>query len=141
VCMFQSNPFQNNPFQNNPFQNSLFQNMRLMSLAALFAALFVVAMPAAIADGYGNQVVDKFSRGFANSLTGWLELPKNIVNTTKQDNIGMGLTVGLVKGLAHTVGRTVVGVLELVTFFIPNKPVVQPTYAWDFDKNTSYSSP
>jgi len=116
--------------------------MRFMSLAALFAALFVVAMPVtASADNYGNQVVDKFSRGFANSVTGWLELPKNIVNTTKKDNIGLGLTVGLVKGLAHSVGRTVVGAVELVTFFIPNKQYVQPTYAWDFSKETTYGSP
>jgi len=120
----------------------MFQSMRLMCVAVLFSALFVVAMPAtASANDYGNQVVDKFSRGFSNTLTGWLELPKNIVNTTKQDNVGLGLTVGLVKGLAHSVGRTVVGAVELVTFFIPNKQFVQPKYAWDFSKETTYGSP
>ena len=124
------------------FESTSFQNMRFMSFAALVAALCVFAMPVtASADNYGNQVVNKFSRGFANTLTGWLELPKNVVNTTKQDNIGLGLTVGLVKGLVHSVGRTVVGAVELVTFFIPNKEVVQPRYAWDFSKETSYGSP
>ncbi len=119
----------------------MFQNMRLMSLTALFAALFVIAMPSAMANDYGNQVVDKFSRGFVNTLTGWVELPKNVVNTSKKDNIGLGLTVGLLKGVAHSVGRTVVGAVELVTFFIPNEQVVAPRYAWDFSKETTYGSP
>ncbi|MDQ6988211.1 MAG: exosortase system-associated protein, TIGR04073 family [Mariprofundaceae bacterium] len=119
----------------------MFLHMRLMSFAALFATLFVIAMPAAMANDYGNQVVDKFSRGFANTLTGWVELPKNVVNVTKKQNIGMGLTVGLLKGIAHSVGRTVVGAVELVTFFVPNEQFVEPRYAWDFSKETTYGSP
>jgi len=119
----------------------MFQNMRLMSLATLFAALFVIAMPSAMANDYSDQVVDKFSRGFANTLTGWVELPKNVVNVSKEQNIGMGLTVGLLKGIAHSVGRTVVGAVELVTFFVPNKQVVEPRYSWDFSKETTYGSP
>ncbi|MDX8392148.1 MAG: exosortase system-associated protein, TIGR04073 family [Mariprofundaceae bacterium] len=123
------------------FQNTQFRNMRLMSLAAVFAALFVFSMPVAMANDYGNQVVDKFSRGAANTLTGWVELPKNIVNTSTKDNIGLGLTIGLLKGVVHSVGRTVVGAVELVTFFIPNNQIVQPKYVWKtFDKDTNYDS-
>jgi len=114
---------------------------RTMSLAAMFAALFIVALPSAMAEDYGSGVVDKFSRGFANTATGWVELPKNIVNTTKKDNIGYGLTVGLVMGVVHTVGRTVVGAVELVTFFIPSQEFVEPRYVWEpFDKDTTYGS-
>lgn len=119
----------------------MFQMMRLFSLPAMFAAVFMLAVPTAMANDYGNQVVDKFSRGFVNTVTGWVELPKNIVNTSKQQNVGMGLTVGLIKGVAHTVGRTVVGAVELVTFFIPNPEFVHPKYVWKpFEKDTTYGS-
>lgn len=119
----------------------MFQSYRGMSLATLFAVLFLFSIPSAMADNYGSQVADKFARGFANTVTGWVELPKNISNTTKESNIGMGLTVGLAKGVMHTVGRTVVGAVELVTFFIPSPEYVRPRYVWDpFDKETTYGS-
>ena len=114
---------------------------RSMSMAALFAALFIVAMPSAMANDYTDQVTDKFARGFANTVTGWVELPKNIVNTSKEDDVGMGLTVGLVKGVLHAVGRTVVWAVELVTFFIPNPEFVEPRYVWEpFEKDTTYGT-
>jgi putative exosortase-associated protein (TIGR04073 family) len=119
---------------------SMYQRVRAMSLVTLFAAMFVVATPA-IASDYTNQVVDKFSRGFANTVTGWVELPKNIVNTSEQSNVGMGLTVGLAKGIMHTVGRTVVGAVELATFFIPSPEYVHPRYVWQpFNKETTYGT-
>ena len=119
----------------------MFQSFRMMSLATLFAALFVVALPSAMASDYTTGVADKFSRGFANTVTGWVELPKEISNTSKKENIGMGLTVGLAKGGMHTIGRTVVGALELVTFFVPSPEYVQPRYVWDpFDQETTYGA-
>jgi len=120
-------------------EGCMFYAFRTISLATLFAALFVVFVPAVIADDYGNQVGDKFVRGFANTATGWVELPKNIVNTTKKDNLAYGLTVGLVMGVVHTVGRTVVGAVELVTFFVPTPEYLDPRFAWEpFEKDTSY---
>jgi len=119
----------------------MIHGFRTMSLATLFAALFVLSVPSAMANDYGSQVADKFSRGLANTVTGWVELPKNIVNTSKESNVGMGITVGLVKGVLQTVGRTVVGAVELVTFFIPSPEYVQPRYVWDpFDKDTTYGT-
>lgn len=117
----------------------MFQSYRMMSLATLFAALFLVAVPSAMASEYTTGVADKFSRGFANTVTGWVELPKEISNTSKESNIGMGLTVGLAKGVMHTIGRTVVGVVELVTFFVPNREYVHPRYVWNpFEEDTTY---
>lgn len=117
----------------------MFQSFRSMSLVTLFAAFFLVAIQPAAANDYTTQITDKFARGFANTVTGWVELPKEISNTSKASNIGMGLTVGLVKGIMHTVGRTVVGAVDLVTFFVPSPEYVHPRYVWDpFDRETTY---
>ena len=51
----------------------------------------------------------------------------------------IGITYGTVKGVFHTVGRTVVGALELGTFFMPSDEVVQSTYVWeDASEETTY---
>jgi putative exosortase-associated protein (TIGR04073 family) len=114
---------------------------RTMSLVSLFVALCMVTAPAAMADDYGNLIANKFASGLANTATGWMELPKNIVNTSQKQNIGLGVTVGLVKGVAHTVGRTVVGAFELATFFIPTPEYIHPRYVWaTFDMDTTYGA-
>jgi len=119
------------------------QRIRLAALPAMFALMFVLGSPlAAAGDNYGTQVADKFGRGLANAATGWLELPKNMVNTSKESNAFIGLTWGTVKGALHTVGRTAVGAVELATFFIPNGEFAHPTYVWtDFSQETTYGAP
>jgi len=90
---------------------------------------------------YSDGVVDKFSRGFANTATGWMELPKNIVNESRASNVGYGITLGLFQGVIHTVGRTLIGVVELGTFFIPNAAFIHPRFVWSpLEENTSYGS-
>lgn len=126
----------------------MLKKAHVLSWAMLFAVLSVSFVPRAMADGsYGMRVTKKFDRGMANTLTGWLELPKNIFNTSNQHNIVVGLTWGCLKGMVYTVGRTAVGVVELTTFFIPNKEIVHPTYAWsgffnglmaDYNRDTSF---
>lgn len=77
--------------------------------------------------------------GFANALTGWIELPKNVVLTGKKEGPIYGATIGLAMGVMHTVGRSLVGVLDAATFFIPTKPSVTPHFIWqDFSRETSY---
>lgn len=106
--------------------------------AAVFAMMFAFATPS-MADDYGSDVGAKLGRGVVNTATGWVEIPKNIVNESNESNVAMGLTWGLVKGIFQTVGRTAVGVVELVTFFIPNEEIVHPTYAWDpMEQETTY---
>ena len=80
--------------------------------------------------GYGQGYIamssEKFVTGVTNAATGFLELPKNIILTTQEENIVHGMTIGLVSGVMHTVGRTVIGVFDVATFLIPTPPSIQP---------------
>jgi putative exosortase-associated protein (TIGR04073 family) len=88
------------------------------------------AAPQELVDGMAN----KLARGTANVATGWLEFPKQIVKTSKQEGLAKGLTVGAVKGLGMTLFRTVSGVGETLTFFIAYPgfydPLFDPPYVW-----------
>lgn len=88
---------------------------------------------------YGAQIGLKTASGFANIATGWLEIPKNIINTTNDTNIIWGIFGGTFKGAVVTVGRMGTGVADLVTFPLPTKPIARPTFIWqDFDIDTSF---
>lgn len=90
-------------------------------------------------DSYPVETVDKLSGGVTNILSSWLEIPKNVINTTNEANLLFGLTGGLLKGFINTGGRFLVGVVEIVTFPVPTKPVTQPVLVWDdFDASTTY---
>ncbi|MDX8391805.1 MAG: exosortase system-associated protein, TIGR04073 family, partial [Mariprofundaceae bacterium] len=97
--------------------------------------------PVAWADDYGAQSAGKFARGIANLATGWLEVPKNIGNESRDRNVGVGLTYGTLKGGVHAVGRTLVGAVDTATFFIPGDSFVHSNYVWDdFDHETTYGA-
>lgn len=92
--------------------------------------------------GYNNYISTsskKLVTGIANTATGFMELPKNIILTTQRESIVHGLTFGLASGVMHAVGRTVIGVFDVATFWIPTPPSVQPAYIWDdFSVESSY---
>ena len=77
---------------------------------------------------------DKLVRGLANVCLGFLEIPRNIHNTTQEDSVLAGWTVGVGKGLGYTLLRMGVGVYEVVTFPFPAPkdfmPVITPEYVW-----------
>ncbi len=109
-----------------------------IALAVAAAAVFAFGSPAMAGD-YANDSGAKFTRGLANAATGWGEIPKNIALESAESNALVGITYGTVKGAFQTVGRTVVGALELGTFFIPSDEVVQSTYVWEnTDEETTY---
>jgi putative exosortase-associated protein (TIGR04073 family) len=88
---------------------------------------------------YGGKVGRKASSAFANLTTGWLEIPKNMINTSNQSNVFYGIVGGLFKGVVNMAGRLGVGVADLITIPIPTKPIAYPVYIWeDFDVDTSY---
>ena len=81
-----------------------------------------------------SDAFTKLGRGVANTLTGWVELPKNIYKTSVDENAFSGLTVGLCKGAGMTIVRTGAGIYEIATFPFPVpenfKPVLEPEYVF-----------
>jgi putative exosortase-associated protein (TIGR04073 family) len=89
--------------------------------------------------GYLAGFTSRVSQGFANTTTSFIEIPKNVVNITHDQNILLGSTWGLLRGVAHTVTRTVLGVAELIASPIPTGEFISPPYVWDrFSEDTRY---
>ena len=89
--------------------------------------------------GYLSKLSCKFTQGLSNTATGFIELPKNVINISHDQNIFVGLTWGVVRGVMHSVSRTVVGAAELITAPIPTKDYISPPYVWDrFSEDTRY---
>ncbi len=117
--------------------NHLKQSFAALGLALLLA---FSSQPQADEDqSWGARFVDKASHGLANMTGGVVEIPKNVTNITSDSNIFAGMTVGLIRGVFHTVTRTVVGVAEFITSPIPTENYVAPGYVWErFSEDTRY---
>lgn len=111
----------------------------VVKLSLLFSIFFLFSSHVVAADSYFGNSSEKFVSGIANAVTGWVELPKNVILTGQKEGPVYGATIGLAMGIMHTVGRSLVGVLDAATFFIPTKPSVNPPFIWqDFSRETSY---
>lgn len=106
----------------------------------ILSGLFFFSPHAAMADSYPEKVGDKLAHGVANTVTGFVgEVPKNIILANKEKGPAYAATAGLFTGIVHGIGRTLTGVVDLVTFIIPTKPIIYPDYIWkEFDKETHY---
>lgn len=108
-------------------------NLALAGIASSLALLTMTmtATPAHAAVEGGP--IRKLGRGLTNLVTGWLELPVQVMQTTERSGSLAGMTEGLGRGVVLGLGRTVVGALELVSFPIPNPttrygPVIEPEF-------------
>lgn len=110
---------------------------KILAACVLSGALMTV--PTAHAESYVTGFSNKISQGFANIAFGFIEIPKNVVNISSEQNIFVGMSWGLLRGVAHTVGRTLVGTAELVTSPIPTSEFAAPAYVWDrFSEDSRY---
>ncbi|KAF0216172.1 MAG: hypothetical protein FD174_3795 [Geobacteraceae bacterium] len=123
--------------------------MSVKSLLCAVAVLWGVFAPGlsekAFADSYRtiensspqevvNGMANKVARGVANVATGWLEFPKQIYMTFKEDGVAKGIFVGPIKGVGMTLVRTFAGAGEALTFFVAYPgfydPYFDPAYVW-----------
>ena len=106
----------------------------LKGMIIAVAVLMVLSIATA---SYAQDPAKKLGRGLANILTGWIELPKNIYDTSVEDNPLAGLTIGLAKGIGMTIVRTGAGIYEVVTFPFPipddYAPVLEPEFIFSLD--------
>ncbi len=72
---------------------------------------------------------DKFTRSVVNIATFYLEVPRTVYETTKDENLVTGVLYGLPLGFAKGLVRFAVGVIELGTFpFEPFEPLLEPEF-------------
>lgn len=68
-------------------------------------------------DALHNKPGMKAERGVKNILFGWTDIPKSIIEVTKDSkNPLWGLTAGTLKGVGKAFPRTVSGVADVVSF-------------------------
>jgi putative exosortase-associated protein (TIGR04073 family) len=74
--------------------------------------------------------ITKLGNGLNNVLTGWIEVPEQIYEVSKEENPFVGLTYGAVKGSGYCAGRTSAGALDVGLFVFPeyDKPIVEPKH-------------
>ena len=82
----------------------------------------------------------KATRGAKNLLLGWTDIPVSVCETTMDTkNAALGLTAGLWQGFKKAFPRTISGIVDLVTFVIPDyekspvspEPLTEPSTATD----------
>ena len=103
-------------------------------LKGIFLNAVVLSLLTAATVCFAQDAFTKLGRGVANTLTGWVELPKNIYQTSVDQNAFSGMTLGLAKGAGMTIVRTGAGIYEVVTFPFPlpqdYKPILDPEYVF-----------
>lgn len=104
------------------------------------AALLLLAGQTGAAElSYGEMVRTKLASGLTNMSFGIFEMPKNIINTSNEVNVLLGVSGGAMKGALHTAGRLLGGSLDFITFLVPSQPITHPAYVWDdFKSETTY---
>lgn len=102
---------------------------------AILASFSVNAEEKTYLQGFSSKI----NQGFFNIGTGFIEIPKNIVNISHEENIFVGLTWGTLRGVGHAVSRTLIGGAELLTSPIPTDDYITPPYVWErFSEDTRY---
>ena len=101
-------------------------------MKAVFQTLILIMASTSIC--FAQDAFTKLGRGAANTLTGWVELPKNVYDTSVENNTFAGMTLGLAKGAGMALVRTGSGIFELATFPFPlpeeYKPILEPEYVF-----------
>jgi len=81
-----------------------------------------------------QDMSSKLSRGVFNVLTGWGEIPRQMIKSGKDKGWWAVLPVGIPAGAIMTVVRTGTGVFETVTFMVPIDdsygPIIDPAFVW-----------
>jgi len=113
---------------------SMKKSIKVTALFVMILCIAAVALPAFAQEGSViEKMGKKLGRGIVNVATGWVELPKNIYDTSVETNNPlMGITYGTLKGVGMTVVRTGAGAYDLATFLFPVPKDYQPILAPEF---------
>ncbi|MCX7847591.1 MAG: hypothetical protein N2595_06160 [bacterium] len=107
------------------------------ALAVLMAATTLMAGKSHQARPSGAKPINPaygVARGFANIMTGWLEIPRGLIYENSRIPI-VGFLSGPIKGAFLTTWRELAGVTDVVTFGLTGKGLyyhdLVPDFVWD----------
>ncbi len=74
---------------------------------------------------FESEMSAKLTRGVTNILFGWTELVRTPTQWAAQTEHGFvsSVFVGIPYGIVRMMGRTLVGVYEVATFYAPQRPI------------------
>ena len=112
--------------------------MRILTILFLGFLMSAGSLRAENAPSYAEDVVQdmssKLNRGVVNVLTGWGEIPRQMIKTGHDKSGWAVIPGGIPAGVIMTVARTGVGLFETVFFFVPihdsYDPILEPAYVW-----------
>ena len=98
---------------------------RLLSITVALGVVLLMATPC-----FAENALDKLGRGLINTATGCGEYPRQIMETSKEHNVPLGISWGQAKGIGMSVVRTGVGCYDTGTFYLPpyDRPVLDPEH-------------
>lgn len=81
-------------------------------------------------DPYADVMTSKMSDGAINATTSWADIPKQVYQVSKDENIFVGSTVGLGEGIIMGATRGAAGAVDIATLGLTpsDEPVMQPEY-------------
>lgn len=112
--------------------------LMVMFAAVTLRAETVAGHDLSQAEGIVQDMSSKLNRGIFNILTGWGEIPRQMIISGQDKGWWAVLPVGIPAGAMMTVVRTGVGVFETGLFFIPIDdsygPLIDPAFVWQKSK-------
>jgi len=112
--------------------------MKRIIVTLVISVFFLnICTPAALAENESvpGKMARKLGRGVCNVALAWGEIPKNIVTACEEINPYAGWFIGLIKGVFMTIGRTLAGAWDIVTFLFPlpsdYEPVMEPEFVFE----------
>ena len=102
---------------------------------APLVALTLLAGPSPVSAGErmdAGEAFTKLTRGAVNVLTGWVEIPKRVLETSQASGPATGFTWGTLRGFGYGFIRTAAGFYEVFTFPFPAPPGYVPVIDPEF---------
>ncbi len=114
-------------------QKSIFR----VGIAMLLMTITFLSTPLVPQARAEEDMWSKLGRGISNIGTGWMEIFNQPTQMAEEKRWPIALAGGIPKGIFYFYMRTMVGVYETVTFFVPApanyQPIMEPEFIMPSD--------
>lgn len=98
-------------------------------ILATFCLVSLALLPPAYAEAnYFTRCSEKLGRGASNIIFAPIAAARTLERDLERDQLYRLLLVAPLEGVARTMGRMIVGIYEMATFWVPQEPILTPAY-------------